>query len=53
MQGQAYELERTIEYENMVARIFRPVLTDEEKQKRLRNIKTATANLIIGVERNV
>lgn len=49
MQGQAYTLERKIEFENMVARIFRPMLTEEEKTKRLRKIQTATANLIRGV----
>ena len=49
MQGQdTYTLERTVEFPNMVARIYRPVLTEEEKNRRMKNIKNATANLLKG-----
>ena len=51
MQGQTYTHERTIELSNMVARIYRPVLTTEEKNRRMQNIKTATANLLLGVDK--
>lgn len=52
MQGkETYSLEKTIEFPNMVARIYRPALSEEEKNKRLQKIKTATANLIIGVKK--
>ena len=44
-----YELERVIEFPNMVARIYRPELTEEEKSKRLQRIKEASTNLILGV----
>ena len=47
MQGQTqYTFERTIEFPNMVARIFRPVLTEEEKKRRMQNIYNAAANLL-------
>lgn len=51
MQGQ-YTLERTIELPNMVARVFRPVLTEDEKQKRMLRISEASANLLKEVVRN-
>lgn len=47
MQGQdTYSLERTIEFPNMKARIFRPVLTAEEKTKRMNAIHKASSNLL-------
>lgn len=50
MQGQeAYILEKTVEFPNMVARIFRPILTEEEKTRRLKIIHKATAELLKGV----
>ena len=51
MQGQ-YTLEKTIELPNTVVRIFRPVLTEEERNRRTEAIKTASANLIKGSLRN-
>ncbi len=51
MQGQdTYSLERTIEFPNMTARIFRPVLTAEEKSKRMQRIHKASANILEGVK---
>ena len=47
-----YIFEKTIEFPGMVARIFRPVLTDEERQRRIEVIKTAAANLLKEVIRN-
>lgn len=43
-----YTLEKTIEFPNMVARIFRPVLTVDEKKRRTQAIHKATANLFKG-----
>lgn len=42
------QLERTINFPDMVARIYRPELTEEEKQKRMQRIKKASADLISG-----
>ena len=53
MNGQdTYILERTIEFPNMVARIFRPVLTTEEKNRRMNAIHKASANLMKEVMKN-
>ena len=46
MSNDIYTLERTIEFPNMIARIFRPVLTTEEKSKRMQNIHKASSNLM-------
>ena len=47
MQGQTeYTFERTIEFPNMKVRIFRPVLTELEKSKRMQNIHKAASNLM-------
>ena len=53
MQGQTeYFLERTIELPNFKARIFRPVLTEEEKARRMTAIHKAAANILEGVIKN-
>lgn len=46
-----YSLERTVEFSNMVARIYRPELTEEEKNRRMQKIKNASANLLKEVRR--
>lgn len=46
-----YSLERTVEFSNMVARIYRPELTEEEKNRRMQRIKNASANLLKEVRR--
>jgi hypothetical protein len=45
MSGQ-FTYERTIEFPNMKVRIFRPVLTEAEKSKRMQNIYNASMNLM-------
>ena len=42
-----YTYERTIEFPGLIARIYRPVLTDEERAKRMARIHKAAANLLI------
>ena len=42
----------TITLPGMVARIFRPVLTEEEHQRRMKAIHNKAANLLKEVERN-
>ena len=49
--GQTYTLERTIEFPNCTVRIFRPVLTETEKNKRMQKIHKASSNLMKEVER--
>ena len=37
---------KTIEFPGMVARIFSPVLTDEERNRRMKTIEKAASNLM-------
>lgn len=46
-----YTLDRTINTENAIVRVYRPVLTEEERNRRMQKIYTEAANLIIGVKR--
>lgn len=52
MSGQQYIHTKTITLPGMVARIFSPVLTEEERQHRTEAIKTASANLLKEVLKN-
>ena len=50
MNGQTeYTLKKTIEFPGMVARVFSPVLTEEERNRRMQAIHNAAANLLKGV----
>ena len=42
---------KTIEFPGMVARVFSPVLTAEERSKRMQNIHNKSAILLKEVER--
>ncbi len=44
-----YSLEKTIEFPDAVVRIFRPKLTEEERNKRQKRIREAATNLLKGV----
>jgi hypothetical protein len=46
MSNDTYTHERTIEFPNMKVRVFRPVLTETEKSKRMQNIHKASSNLM-------
>jgi glycine cleavage system protein P-like pyridoxal-binding family len=48
----AYTHTKTLTFPGMVARIFQPELTEEERKRRYKNIYTAAANLLKEVERN-
>jgi hypothetical protein len=41
-----YSLEKTVELPNAVVRIYRPDLTEEEKNKRQKNIHNSAKNLL-------
>lgn len=45
-----YTLEKTIKFPDMVARIYRPELTEEEKNKRQERIRCAATNLLRSVK---
>lgn len=46
MQGTEYRLKTTIQLPGMTARVFSPVLTEEERNKRLTQIHNASAELL-------
>lgn len=47
MKGQTeYKHVRTIEFPNMVVRVFSPVLTEEEQNRRMKAIQKASAELL-------
>lgn len=44
-----YVLEKTIEYPNCIIRVHRPVLTEEERTRRMQKIHDAAADLLKDV----
>lgn len=53
MKGQedTYKEIRVFEFPNMIARVYIPDLTDEERARRMKIIEKAAADLIIGSEK--
>jgi hypothetical protein len=41
-----YEEPKIIAFSNMVVRIYRPILTPDEKEKRMKSIRNAAARLL-------
>ena len=50
---QDYILNKVIETPSFTARVFSPVLTEEERKRRMQAIHKATADLLKGVTKNV
>ena len=46
MKGDTYSEPKTIVFPGMVARVFSPILTDEEQAKRMKAIHNAAASLL-------
>ena len=46
-----YTLKATINFPGMVARVFSPVLTEEERNRRMKNIHNAASNLMKEVSK--
>lgn len=40
---------QVFEYENMIVRVHRPVLTDEERARRMKSIQRAAEKLLLEV----
>ena len=51
-QPEKYIHTKTLTFPGMVARIFSPVLTEEERTRRMEAIKAASANLVKEVLKN-
>lgn len=47
-----YVYEKTITFPGMSVRIYRPILTEEERNRRMEEIKKAAANLVKEVLKN-
>lgn len=45
-----YQEAKTIHFPGMVARVYHPILTEEERIKRMREIHKQAANLLKGVK---
>lgn len=46
-----YDEPITIEFPGLVAKVYRPILTKEERERRMRLIARAAADLIISAEK--
>lgn len=40
-----------IRYKNIVAKVYSPILTDEEREKRMERIKQAAVRLVLSTEK--
>lgn len=43
-----YDEPQIFEFPNMTVRVYRPILTDEERERRMKEIKKAAAAVIIA-----
>ena len=51
MDKDEYRLENTCRFPNAVVRVHRPVLTEEEEERRMEKFKKATADFLMAVSR--
>lgn len=42
----------SLHLDNCIIRVFRPILTDEERERRMERIKKAAAELLVSAERS-
>ena len=47
-----YNEPQIVNFPNMTVRVFRPILTEDERSKRMKNIHDAAARLLLSVEEN-
>ena len=45
-----YSEPQIVNFPNMTVRVFRPILTEEEKAKRMKTIHDAAARLLLSVQ---
>ena len=50
MKNDIYGEPEIITYKNIVARVYSPILTDEERKKRMERIKQASIRLVLSKE---
>lgn len=47
-----YSEPQIVNFPNMTVRVFRPILTEAERSRRMKNIHDAAARLLLSVEEN-
>lgn len=52
MQKDVYGEPEIIKEGNIIARVFSPILTEEEREKRMEAIKQACVRIVLAAERN-
>ena len=50
MKNDTYGEPEIIKYKNIVATVYSPILTDEEREKRMEKIKQAAVRLVLSKE---
>ena len=50
MKNDIYGEPEIIKYKNIVATVYSPILTDEEREKRMDNVKKAAVRLVLSKE---
>lgn len=51
MKGDTYSEPKTIVFPGMVARVYSPIITEEENNRRMQKIHDAAASLLLSMER--
>lgn len=46
-----YDEPQIFEFPNMTVRVYRPILTDEERERRMKRIRKAAVDLVLSLER--
>ena len=52
MKNDVYGEPEIIRGKNIVARVYSPIITEEEKERRMAQIKKASVSLVLAKERN-
>lgn len=50
MKNDVYGEPEIIKYKNIVATVYSPILTDEERERRMENFKKAAVRLVLSKE---
>ena len=51
MNNDIYGEPEIIEYKNIVATVYSPLLTEKERERRMENIKKAAVRLVLSVDK--
>lgn len=51
MKNDTYGEPEIIKFKNIVAKVYSPILTDEERERRMERIKQAAVRLVLSVDK--